>query len=105
MNSPYIPTTRAEMVERGWDALYVIIVSRDSYIDSPYIGASPSNRSGSSVTEFIATSEHICNYNSMEFDSLLKSSLRPFRQVVNAALKTAHPLPTGADSGGYTPRQ
>jgi len=40
MNSAYLPTTREEMHERGWDALDIILVSGDSYIDSPYIGVS-----------------------------------------------------------------
>jgi uncharacterized radical SAM protein YgiQ len=35
----YIPTTKKEMQERGWDQLDVIMVTGDSYIDSPFIGA------------------------------------------------------------------
>lgn len=35
----FIPTTAAEMRERGWDVLDVIIVSGDTYIDSSYNGA------------------------------------------------------------------
>ncbi len=35
----FLPTTRADVERRGWDALDVILVSGDSYIDSPYIGA------------------------------------------------------------------
>lgn len=35
----FLPTTRAEMDKLGWDALDVILVSGDSYIDSPFIGA------------------------------------------------------------------
>jgi len=38
-NSEFLPTTREDMDQRGWDALDVIIVSGDAYIDSPYIGA------------------------------------------------------------------
>ena len=34
----FLPTTREEMQRLGWDALDVILVSGDSYIDSPYIG-------------------------------------------------------------------
>ena len=34
----FLPTTRTEMQALGWDALDVILVSGDSYIDSPYIG-------------------------------------------------------------------
>ena len=36
--SGYLPTTPEELRERGWDALDVILVSGDSYIDSPFIG-------------------------------------------------------------------
>lgn len=35
---PYLPTTREEMKERGWNQLDVILISGDAYIDSPYIG-------------------------------------------------------------------
>ena len=35
----FLPTTRSEMQTLGWDELDVILVSGDSYIDSPYIGA------------------------------------------------------------------
>ena len=35
----YLPTTREEMNALGWDTLDVILVSGDSYIDSPFIGA------------------------------------------------------------------
>ena len=34
----FLPTTRAEMDARGWDYCDVILVSGDSYIDSPFIG-------------------------------------------------------------------
>ena len=34
----YLPTTPAELASLGWDHLDVILVSGDSYIDSPYIG-------------------------------------------------------------------
>ncbi len=36
----YLPTTQNEMKQRGWKNLDVILVSGDSYIDSPYIGIS-----------------------------------------------------------------
>jgi len=36
--SSFLPTTLNEVRQRGWDALDVILVSGDSYIDSPYIG-------------------------------------------------------------------
>jgi uncharacterized radical SAM protein YgiQ len=39
MPSPFLPTTPEELRERGWDRLDVILVTGDSYIDSPYIGA------------------------------------------------------------------
>jgi len=34
----FLPTTRKEMQILGWDALDIIIVSGDSYIDSPFMG-------------------------------------------------------------------
>ncbi|RLD10082.1 MAG: YgiQ family radical SAM protein [Chlamydiae bacterium] len=36
----FIPTTKDEIEKFGWKALDVILVSGDSYIDSPYIGIS-----------------------------------------------------------------
>ncbi|MCJ7518558.1 MAG: hypothetical protein MUO42_02670, partial [Anaerolineaceae bacterium] len=35
----FLPTTPEELAERGWDALDVALISGDSYIDSPFIGA------------------------------------------------------------------
>jgi uncharacterized radical SAM protein YgiQ len=35
----FLPTTPQELKTLGWDALDVILVTGDSYIDSPYIGA------------------------------------------------------------------
>ena len=35
----FLPTTKQELNKLGWDRPDVIIVSGDSYIDSPYIGA------------------------------------------------------------------
>src|SRR6056297_290000 len=35
----FIPTTRKEVQARGWQSLDVILVTGDSYIDSPFIGA------------------------------------------------------------------
>lgn len=34
----FLPTTPQEVAQRGWDVLDIILVSGDSYIDSPYIG-------------------------------------------------------------------
>ncbi|MCP4604611.1 MAG: YgiQ family radical SAM protein [Proteobacteria bacterium] len=34
----YLPTTKQELQRHGWDQLDVILVTGDSYIDSPYIG-------------------------------------------------------------------
>lgn len=34
----FLPTTRQEMLSMGWDSLEVILVTGDSYIDSPYVG-------------------------------------------------------------------
>ena len=38
-DSAFLPTTLKEVNQRGWDALDVVLVSGDSYIDSSYIGA------------------------------------------------------------------
>ncbi len=35
----FIPTTKDEIRNRGWDALDIILVSGDTYIDSPYNGS------------------------------------------------------------------
>lgn len=35
----FLPTTREELDRLGWDKLDVILISGDTYIDSPYIGA------------------------------------------------------------------
>ena len=34
----FLPTTREEMEALGWDWLDIILVTGDSYIDSPFIG-------------------------------------------------------------------
>ena len=34
----YIPTTQNELTALGWDSLDVVLVTGDTYIDSPYIG-------------------------------------------------------------------
>jgi uncharacterized radical SAM protein YgiQ len=39
MSATYLPTTPEELHQRGWDALDIILVTGDSYIDSPFIGA------------------------------------------------------------------
>ena len=36
----FIPTTRQELDALGWDALDVILITGDSYVDSPFIGVS-----------------------------------------------------------------
>lgn len=38
MQNNYLPVTRDEVLARGWDQLDVILISGDSYIDSPFIG-------------------------------------------------------------------
>ena len=38
MSNNFLPTTTEEIKQLGWDALDVILVSGDSYIDSPYMG-------------------------------------------------------------------
>jgi uncharacterized radical SAM protein YgiQ len=35
----FLPTTRAEMVARGWDELDVLIITGDAYVDHPSFGA------------------------------------------------------------------
>lgn len=35
----FLPTSREELNRLGWDGLDIILVSGDTYIDSPYIGA------------------------------------------------------------------
>ena len=35
---PFLPTTREEMSARGWDAVDVVIVSGDAYVDHPAFG-------------------------------------------------------------------
>jgi hypothetical protein len=39
MSDGFLPTTSTELSQLGWDALDIIIVTGDSYIDSPFIGA------------------------------------------------------------------
>jgi len=38
MDQQFLPTTPQELAERGWDQLDVILITGDSYIDSPFIG-------------------------------------------------------------------
>lgn len=38
MKHNFLPTTPEELAEHGWDKLDVILISGDSYIDSPFIG-------------------------------------------------------------------
>jgi uncharacterized radical SAM protein YgiQ len=35
----FLPTTKKEVARRGWDRLDVVLVTGDSYIDSPFIGS------------------------------------------------------------------
>lgn len=39
MQNSFLPVTRSEMAQRGWQQLDVILVSGDSYIDIPFNGA------------------------------------------------------------------
>ena len=34
----FLPTTKKELRQLGWDSLDVILVTGDAYIDSPFIG-------------------------------------------------------------------
>jgi uncharacterized radical SAM protein YgiQ len=36
----FIPTTKQELDQLGWDALDVVLITGDSYVDSPFIGVS-----------------------------------------------------------------
>jgi len=40
INKPnkFLPTTKEEMNQRGWDELDVILITGDAYIDSPFMG-------------------------------------------------------------------
>ncbi|MBN2768262.1 MAG: YgiQ family radical SAM protein [Campylobacterales bacterium] len=38
MSAKFLPTTRQEMQDRGWKQCDVILISGDTYIDSPFIG-------------------------------------------------------------------
>jgi len=38
--SPFLPTSRDEMNELGWDSCDIILVSGDAYVDHPSFGAS-----------------------------------------------------------------
>ncbi len=40
MQATFLPTTPEELRQRGWEQLDVILITGDSYIDSPFIGAS-----------------------------------------------------------------
>src|SRR5258708_15340325 len=35
---PFLPMTRADLAERGWDAVDIVIVSGDAYVDHPAFG-------------------------------------------------------------------
>ena len=41
---PFLPTTKNELRNLGWDQPDIIIVSGDSYIDSPYMGTAVISR-------------------------------------------------------------
>ena len=36
----FLPTTKEEMLQRGWKQLDIILITSDAYIDSPYMGVS-----------------------------------------------------------------
>ena len=38
LTPPFIPTTRKEVSDLGWDSLDVILVTGDTYVDSPHMG-------------------------------------------------------------------
>ena len=41
---PFLPRTRAQMEERGWDALDVLLVTGDAYVDHPSFGVAAIGR-------------------------------------------------------------
>ncbi len=41
---PFLPRTRAEMARRGWDALDVLLITGDGYVDHPSFGAAAIGR-------------------------------------------------------------
>lgn len=42
--APFLPRTRAEMAERGWDELDVLLVTGDAYVDHPSFGVAAIGR-------------------------------------------------------------
>ncbi len=42
--TPFLPRTRAQMTERGWDALDVLLVTGDGYVDHPSFGTAAIGR-------------------------------------------------------------
>ncbi len=36
--APFLPTTRAEMEQLGWDSCDIVIVTGDAYVDYPSFG-------------------------------------------------------------------
>jgi uncharacterized radical SAM protein YgiQ len=42
--APFLPRTRAEMAERGWDELDVLLVTGDGYVDHPSFGVAAIGR-------------------------------------------------------------
>ncbi len=34
----FLPTTKQEMIDRGWEELDVVLITGDAYIDSPFMG-------------------------------------------------------------------
>ena len=39
MNNGFLPVSRTDMKNRGWDALDIILVTGDAYVDHPSYGA------------------------------------------------------------------
>ena len=42
--APFLPRTRSEMAARGWDALDVLLVTGDGYVDHPSFGVAAIGR-------------------------------------------------------------
>jgi hypothetical protein len=46
--APFLPRTRAEMAQRGWSELDVLLVTGDAYVDHPSFGVAGSSTCRSS---------------------------------------------------------
>ena len=54
----FLPTTKDEMKQRGWDELDVVLITGDAYIDSPFMGIAVVGRILEDISEFDKLSEN-----------------------------------------------